>query len=128
MIAPFATSVTCYNFSHLYFFYSFIFTTENKSRNQWNTRHQLETKNHIYVIFSRQFLKGKLHPKPKLSMFCALFQNYQHFFWKIIWSSWSKFSGKLKNGIKITLGPTILELLVDVKYCFDKELKNCLTY
>ena len=35
----------------------------------------------IYLI------KEELHPKPKLSMFCALSQNYQHFFFE----NWYKF-------------------------------------
>ena len=38
-------------------------------------------------LYDTQILKGKLHTKPKLSMFCALSQNYQHFFFEnmIIW-------------------------------------------
>ena len=35
-------------------------------------------------LSSRKWFKGKLCPKPKLSMFCVLSQNYQHFFeWDI---------------------------------------------
>ena len=30
------------------------------------------------------FLRGKLHPKLKLSIFWALSLNHQHFFWKIV--------------------------------------------
>ena len=51
-------------------------------------------------------------PKPKLSMFWALSQNYQHFFWKMIWLSWSKLSEKLKNDIEILVGTAVLELLI----------------
>ena len=34
------------------------------------------------ISFKRQVLKGEGHPKQKNSMFCALFQNYQHCFEK----------------------------------------------
>ena len=46
-------------------------------------------------------IKGEGHPKPKLSMFCTLFQNYQHFLNKLF--KHPKLSGKLKNDIKIFL-------------------------
>ena len=57
--------------------------------------------------------KGKMHLKPKLSMFCALSQKYQDYFEKIKWESWRKLSEKLKNGIKILIGQVVLELLVE---------------
>ena len=42
-----------------------------------------------------------LHPKPNLSMFCVLSQNYQQFsFGKIIWLSWSKLPETQKKSLK----------------------------
>ena len=55
--------------------------------------------------------------KSKLSMFCAHFQNYQHCFWKVIYASWSKLSKKVKTGIKISAGHTVLELSLLIKMC-----------
>ena len=48
-------------------------------------------------------IKGVLHSLPKNNTFCALSQNYQHLFEKVIYTSYiySKLSKKLKNGIKI---------------------------
>ena len=54
-------------------------------------------------------------------MFCALSQNYQYFFWKIIWASWSKLSQKLKNGIKTYIGQAFLEFLIKT-HCFRFSL------
>ena len=51
----------------------------------------------------------ELHPKPKLSMFQALSQNYQHFFEimvilkQIIWKK------TLKNSIKILVSQTVID-------------------
>ena len=54
---------------------------------------------------------GELHLKPKLSMFCKLSQNYQHFLKnninilkQIVWAT--------QNGIKILIGQVVLELLI----------------
>ena len=55
--------------------------------------------------FGSKRVKGELHPKPKMSIFSALSQNYQHVFEKMIWLSWSKMSEKFKNGIEILVGP-----------------------
>ena len=55
--------------------------------------------------FGSKMVKGELHPKPKMSIFSALSQNYQHVFEKKNWLSWSKMSEKLKNGIEILVGP-----------------------
>ena len=57
------------------------------------------------------FLKEELHPKIKFSMFCGLFQNHQHFFWKVVFKSWSKLSEKLKTYIQISIGQAVLGLI-----------------
>ena len=56
------------------------------------------------------YLYGATAPQPKISMFCTLFQNYQHLFEKkkMIRASYSKLSKELKNGIEILVGPVIL--------------------
>ena len=53
---------------------------------------------------------GELHLKPKLSMFCALSQNYQQCMKNNV--SVLKQIEKLKNGIVILLGQVVLELLI----------------
>ena len=46
------------------------------------------------------FFKGEIAPPtPKISMFCALPQNCQHLFEKIMYASYCKLSKELKNGI-----------------------------
>ena len=50
--------------------------------------------------------KEELHPS-KISMLCALSQNCQHLFWKIIYASDSKLSKELKNGIEILVGQVV---------------------
>ena len=45
-------------------------------------------------------------------MFCALSQNYQHLFEKMIYASYSKLSKKPQNNIKIKVGQGVLELLI----------------
>ena len=59
----------------------------------------------------------------KISMFCALSQNYQHLFLKkkYKYASYSKLSKELKNSIKIKVGQTVLELLLQNQHfdCFD---------
>ena len=70
-------------------------------------------------------LKVELHPKPKLSIFCALSQSY-HFFEEkqIMKASWRKFSDKLKNCIKI-LGQRFLRFWSKHYFaCFDYLLKK----
>ena len=70
-------------------------------------------------------IKGVLHlvpqKAPKISMFCALPQNYQHLFEKIIYASNSKFSNELKNSIKIKVGQVVFELLIQNEHfgCLD---------
>ena len=69
-------------------------------------------------------IKGVLHLLPpkssKISMFCALSQNYQHLFEKK-YASYSKLSKELKNSIKIKVGQAVLELLIQKQHidCFD---------
>ena len=72
-----------------------------------------------YVLLS--LIKGELHPLPKIFMFCALFQNYQPFFEKIIYAPYSKLSKELKNSIKIVPGQAVLELLIKtIFWLFDQ--------
>ena len=63
-------------------------------------------------------------------MFCALSQNYQHLFCKIIYAFNSKLSKELKNSIKIKVGQAVLELLIQKHHfdCFDLYLKNRLAH
>ena len=71
-------------------------------------------------------IKGVQHllppKKSKISMFCALSQNYQHLFEKIIYTSHSKLSKELKNSIKIKVGQEVPELLIQKQHfdCFDQ--------
>ena len=53
--------------------------------------------------------KGVLHLLPKISMFCALSQNCQHFF---EYASYSKLYKELKNGIEILEGQAVLKLWI----------------
>ena len=69
-------------------------------------------------------LKEVRHLKSKLSMFCILSQNYEHFFLK---NDPHKLSEKLKNGIKISIGQVVLESQMQ-KICFDQNLENPLAY
>ena len=72
-----------------------------------------------------------LPPKSsKISMFCALSQNYQHLFEKKIYASYSKLSKEIKNSIKIKVGQAVLELLTKKQHfdCSDLQLKNHLVY
>ena len=46
-------------------------------------------------------LRGNCTPDQKMSIFCAVSQNYQYFFWKMICVSYSKLSKELKNSIDI---------------------------
>ena len=55
-------------------------------------------------ICSIFLFKGVLHLLPclpKISMFCALSQNYQHRIREMIYASYSKLSKELKYGIEI---------------------------
>ena len=45
-------------------------------------------------------------------MFCVISQNYQHFFEKIMYASYSKLSKELKYGIGILLGQAIYKLWI----------------
>ena len=50
---------------------------------------------------------------PQISMFCALSQNYQHFFGgKILYASYSILSKELKNGIEILVGQVFFKLWI----------------
>ena len=52
-------------------------------------------------------------------MFCALSQNYQHFFEKIIYASKSKLFKKFKNGVEILVDQAVCKLWIkQSKYCF----------
>ena len=55
-------------------------------------------------------LRGYYTFYPRISMFCALSQNYQHLFekWYMHLVSYSKFSKELKNTIKIKVGQAFL--------------------
>ena len=53
-------------------------------------------------------MKREGRPKPRLSIFCALSQNYQHFLKKKKYASYSILSKKLKNGIKFYLATGFL--------------------
>ena len=57
-------------------------------------------------------LKGVLYILPKISMFCALSQNYQHLEKKIIYASYSKLSKKLQKGIEILVGQAVFKLWI----------------
>ena len=76
------------------------------------------------IIDKLDILRGTAPPTPKrskISMFCALSQNYQHLFEKIMYASYSKLSKELKNSIKIMVGQAVLELLIQNQHfdCFD---------
>ena len=52
--------------------------------------------------FATMSLRGYCTSYPKISMFCALSQNYQHLFeLKIMYASYIKLPKELKNSIKI---------------------------
>ena len=54
-------------------------------------------------------------------MFCALSQNYQHLFWKIIYASYSELSKELKTGTEILVGQAILSYgSKQSKCCLDQ--------
>ena len=74
-------------------------------------------------------LKGELYPKPKLSMFCALFHffliktNLKHDHDRIL-----KQNEKLKNGITMIVGQTVPELLIKTTYVLiDNSRTACPT-
>ena len=54
-------------------------------------------------------------------MFCALSQSYRNLSEKMIYASYSKLSKELKNNIKIKVGQTVLEVLIQKQHfdCFD---------
>ena len=55
--------------------------------------------------------KGVLHFLPKISMFCALFQNNQYLFKKKITHAWyKKLFKELKNGIEVSVGRAVFKL------------------
>ena len=56
-------------------------------------------------------------------LFCARFQNYQHFFEND--ASYSKFSKVLRNSIRIKVGQAVLDLLIKQYFkCFDLTFQN----
>ena len=63
-------------------------------------------------------------------MFCALSQNRQHLFEKVVYPSYCKLSKELKNDIKILVNQAVFKLLdkKQSKYCFDQLLKNHQAY
>ena len=74
----------------------------NESQNQ---NHVREERRRIFYCAHPGYhepLKGELHrvhPWPKINMFCGLSQNRQHL--KMIYASYSKLSKELKNSIEI---------------------------
>ena len=67
---------------------------------------------HVLGIFSKEAVKGVLHLLPKISMFCALFQNNQHILEIISYASYSELFKELKNGIEIILGQAVCKLWI----------------
>ena len=64
-----------------------------------------------------KLLRGYCTSYPKISMFCAVSQNYQHLFEKIgLYASYSKLSKELKNTIKIKVGQVVLGLLIQTTF------------
>ena len=41
------------------------------------------------ILGQKLWVKGVLHPDSEISMFCALFQNYQRLFGKMLYASYS---------------------------------------
>ena len=57
-------------------------------------------------------VKGALHPKPKISMFCALYLKIINtFFEKNNICIYSKLSKELKNGIEISVGQSVFKIM-----------------
>ena len=56
----------------------------------------------------KRMIKGVLHLLPKISMFCALSQNYQQLFEKIKYASYKQMFKELKNGIEILVCQAVL--------------------
>ena len=77
-------------------------------------------------------LKGELHPKPNLSTFSELSQNYQHCFEKQYKHPEANCLRNSKISIKILVGQTVLELLITTIYCMfwsvSKELLGLLNF
>ena len=72
---------------------------------------------HVFGFSCNVFLfKEELHPKPKLSMFCALSQNDQHFLEKECKHP-ETLPEKLENDTKILVGQVVLELLIKTVFC-----------
>ena len=69
--------------------------------------------NITFIRFKFVLLKGGTAPQTKISMFCALSQNYQHLLKNII--SIPKQAKKLKTDIQISLGLRIFEF--PIKTC-----------
>ena len=74
-------------------------------------------------------IKGERHPKMRLSMFCVLFQNYQHIFRKNNDYLEANCLRNSKNGIKISVCKAVLELLINMlNTALINKLKNRLAY
>ena len=84
----------------------------------------------VLVIEGASFFKdntvevteGALHHKLKISMFCVLFQNYQHFFekWYVHLEVNCPRYSKM-NGIKVLVDQAVLSYgSKQSKYCFDQ--------
>ena len=55
--------------------------------------------------------------QPKINMFCALYQNFQHLLkTNNLYVSYSKLSKELKDSIRIEVGQAVHELLIKAKF------------
>ena len=70
----------------------------------------------IYIPIQDRHYRGTTSLTKKFSMFCALSQNYQHLFWKLIYASYSILSKELKNSFKIYVGLAVCELSIKTMF------------
>ena len=93
--------------------------------NHYNTTHVLFLERWLLENCNLCCFKGALHLQPqkapKLACFVLYLKIINIFFWKMIYSSYSKLSKELKNSIKIKAAQAVLELLIRNQhfYCFD---------
>ena len=74
-------------------------------------------------------IKGILHLLPKISMFCALSQNYQLLFEKRIHASYSKLFKELKNDIEILVGQVVFKIWIKTfKMLFGSTTQELLSF
>ena len=101
----------------------YIHCSDSGTINSWKILHLIFTKFHyklqytlhtVYVqIFTNsQLLRGQLHLKPKLSIFGALSQNYQHFFEKFLHPGANSACLHTTQAIARYFPPTIFWVLV----------------